>query len=142
MKLDLQDLRPTFFGSVPRLYNKFYDVMSSKLNNLNGINKIMANRAIQSKQYYLKNGCYYSNKFWDFMIFNKIKQAFGGRTKWMLTASAPISKNVIEFLKIACSCPIFEFYGLTETTGASFLTKINDSESCHFGPTLNTEFKV
>ena len=29
----------------------------------------------------------------------------------MMTAAAPISKDVIEFLKIALSCPILEAFG-------------------------------
>lgn len=29
----------------------------------------------------------------------------------MMTASAPISEDVIEFLKIAAGCPIYEGYG-------------------------------
>ncbi len=61
----------------------------------------------------------------------------------MVTGSAPISSDVISFLKIAACCPILEGYGQTETTAASFVTYKADPTSSHVGgPTVNTEFKL
>ncbi len=61
----------------------------------------------------------------------------------MITAAAPISTEVIDFLKIAACCPIIEGYGQTESTGGSFSTKSADPKSGHVGgPLVNTEFKV
>jgi long-chain acyl-CoA synthetase len=72
-----------------------------------------------------------------------MKEAFGGRVQVMLTGSAPISQEVLDFLKIACSCPILEGYGQTESTGASFATRAADPISGHVGgPVSNTEFKL
>lgn len=51
----------------------------------------------------------------------------------MVTASAPIDKNVLEFLKCCFSCPILEGYGLTETTGGSSLTWKDDTTVGHVG---------
>lgn len=61
----------------------------------------------------------------------------------MVTAAAPISENVIDFLKIVACSPILEGYGQTESTGASFITYKNDPVSGHVGgPAVCTEFKV
>ena len=61
----------------------------------------------------------------------------------MVTGSAPISTNVIDFLKICGCVPIIEGYGQTESTAASFLTSILDPLSGHVGgPTVNVEYKV
>jgi long-chain acyl-CoA synthetase len=45
------------------------------------------------------------------MVFNKTKAVFGGRVRVMVTASAPISPDVLNFLRVATSCPILEGYG-------------------------------
>lgn len=143
LKEDLAILKPTVFASVPRLYNRFYDVINSNIKKLKGMKRMLADRAVASKLYYLKNGGYYKNKLYDRLVFNRMKEAFGGRVRCMITASAPISQEVHDFLKIACSCPILEGYGQTESSGASFCTKASDTVSGHVGgPTSNTEFKL
>jgi long-chain acyl-CoA synthetase len=48
---------------------------------------------------------------YDAIIFKKIKSIFGGRVRIMVTGSAPISAEVLDFMKIACCCPIIEGYG-------------------------------
>ena len=61
----------------------------------------------------------------------------------MLTASAPISGDILEFLKIVACCPVLEGYGQTESTGGSFLTDPTDGSSGHVGgPLAQNEFKI
>ncbi len=54
----------------------------------------------------------------------------------MITASAPIDTNVLEFLKVCFCCPIIEGYGLTETSGGSSITWANDPVVGHVGGPL------
>jgi len=54
----------------------------------------------------------------------------------MITGSAPLEKDIIDFLKIAMCCPFYEGYGATETTAASCLTATNDPEAGHVGAPL------
>jgi len=61
----------------------------------------------------------------------------------MLTGSAPISKDVLNFLKIAFCCPILEGYGQTESGGPASMTWINDHQTGHVGgPYAPCEFKL
>jgi long-chain acyl-CoA synthetase len=54
----------------------------------------------------------------------------------MMTGSAPIDIEVMNFLKIAFCAPIHEGYGMTETAGASTITYSEDPLAGHVGGTL------
>ena len=61
----------------------------------------------------------------------------------MITASAPIAPNILTFLRCVFCCPIVEAYGQTESCGASFATKVFDTESGHVGgPGVGVEYKL
>lgn len=49
LKEDIQVIRPTFFASVPRIYNRFYGAMKKGLDELTGCKKGLANSAFNSK---------------------------------------------------------------------------------------------
>ena len=39
----------------------------------------------------------------------------------MVSGSAPLSADVIDFMKVSMSCPLLQGYGLTESTAAGFI---------------------
>lgn len=94
---------------------------------------MLADQAMASKMYYLKNGGYVNHRLWDRIVFNKTKEAFGGRVRLMITGSAPISAEILDFLKVAICCPIVEAYGQTETFAGLCITNPSDSVSGHVG---------
>jgi len=143
LKDDLQALHPTIFASVPRLFNKFQEVIKINIEKLQGWKASMSKKAINSKLSALKSKGSLSHSFYDRLVFKKIRQAFGGKVRILATGSAPISSDVLDFMKVCNSCPFIEGYGQTESTGVSFLTYLTDSESGHTGgPLINTEFKL
>lgn len=75
--------------------------------------------------------------------FAKTKAIFGGRQRIMITGAAPISPNILSFLRATFCCQIIEGYGQTETTAASFLTDLHDYKAGHIGgTTISQEFKL
>jgi len=97
--------------SVPRLYNKFYDVMQQKIHEVTGGKRKLIDRAVNTKLANLAAKAETTHKLYDCLVFNKFKAVLGGRVRLMVTGSAPISKDVLSFLKIAFCCPILEGYG-------------------------------
>ena len=51
----------------------------------------------------------------------------------MVTGSAPIDKNVLDFLKLCFCCPIVEGYGLTESCAGSSFCLPEDVNTGHVG---------
>lgn len=87
--------------------------------------------------YYLENGCTYTHSVYDTLVFNKMRALIGGRVKGMVTGSAPISPEVLNFLKICFCAPIHEGYGQTESSAASSLTSAFDPVAGHVGGPLS-----
>ena len=77
-----------------------------------------------------------THRIYDALVFNKTKALLGGRVKLMITGSAPIATDVLDFLKIAFCAPICEGYGMTESCGGSATTYPEDPESGHVGGPL------
>ena len=57
----------------------------------------------------------YTHTFYDWLYFNKFKDAVGGCVELCLAGSAPLAPHVGEFLKVAFGCPLLEGFGTTET---------------------------
>lgn len=67
------------------------------------------------------------------LIFGKAAALLGGKVRTMFTGSAPIDKQVIDFLKICFSCPIQEGYGLTESSASGCISAVEDTVTGHIG---------
>ena len=93
----------------------------------------MTNWGIQKKIYNYQTYGTYTHGFYDSLVFSKFAAVLGGRMRLMVTGSAPISKDTLEFLKIAFCCPINEGYGQTECCAAASSTHENDPEVGHIG---------
>ena len=144
LKDDLAFFKPTIFVSVPRLYNRFYDVMQDKIKATEGttIGKLMQ-KAIATKLANLEKTGQVTHTIYDALIFKKMKAVLGGEVRIMLTASAPLNLKVANFFKIAMCCPMMEAYGQTEGTGGQFCMNWRDTASGHVGGVISqNEFKL
>lgn len=133
LKDDLAVLRPTIMASVPRLYNRFYDVMQQKIKEVTGAKRTLIDWGIAKKMKNLRSSAQTTHSVYDPLIFNKFKQVLGGRVRIMISGSAPISTEVLEFLKIAFCCQILEGYGQTECGAPATITWQKDPTSGHVG---------
>jgi len=63
---------------------------------------------------------------YDALVFKKMKAILGGKVRLMITGSAPIAGEVLDFLKICFCSNICEGYGMTETCAGSVTTFPDD----------------
>uniref|UniRef100_A0A7N6FA83 Long-chain-fatty-acid--CoA ligase n=1 Tax=Anabas testudineus TaxID=64144 RepID=A0A7N6FA83_ANATE len=129
---DMKTLQPTIFPVVPRLLNRVYD----KSGATSPFKKWLLNFAVEKKYAEVKEGIIRKNSIWDKLIFNKVQESLGGRVRVMVTGAAPISPSVLNFLRAALGCQIFEAYGQTESTAGCTFTMPGDATSGHVGVPL------
>ena len=140
---DIKLLKPTFFVSVPRIFNKIYDKIKKEFDQLTGFKKWLIDKAMTKKLNNLKNKNKFDHKFYDFLVFKKIRKILGGNIRILATGSAPIHIDVLNFFKIAFRCPFVEGYGQTEGFGFEFGTREIDLTSGHVGgPVPCMKFKL
>ncbi len=140
---DIQELKPTIFASVPRLWNRLYDKVNGTIRDEGGLKQKLFNMGFSSKQDGLKAGGPPTSGFWDALIFSKLKAKLGGRVRLMITGAAPLSEEVYRFLQIAFCVPVLQGYGLTETSAALSLTRPDDFSTGHVGaPLLSCEVRL
>ena len=140
---DLPMLKPTFFPSVPRLYNKIFGKIQAQFAAATGCKAWLINKAVTTKQAALRANGTFTHGCYDKLVFKKVRALMGGRVRMMLTGSAPISAEVLDFLKICFCVNVYEGYGMTETSAGSVLTKYNDPKTGHVGgPVANVKIRL
>ena len=126
-------LKPHIFPSVPRLYNRIYAKLQSRFTEGSSVKKWLINSALAKKRANLERDGSLTACCYDSIVFKKVRNFLGGNVRYMFTGSAPITKDVLEFIKICFSCPVMEGYGLTESAAASCVTDVSDPISGHVG---------
>jgi len=130
---DCSVLKPDLFPSVPRLYNKIYSKIKGTFSAATGCKSWLVNKAVNSKLANLAQSGSVQSGCWDAIVFKKTKAILGGNVRIMVTGSAPMELDVMNFLKICFCAPIVEAYGLTETTGATTIVNNRDIATGHVG---------
>ena len=69
----MQVLKPTFFPSVPRLYNRFYGVIKAKLEDAKGPKKLLIDTAVKTKLQNLHDSQGVTHAVYDKLVFAKIR---------------------------------------------------------------------
>ncbi|KAG8873474.1 hypothetical protein FRB97_006723 [Tulasnella sp. 331] len=145
---DMQVLKPHFFPSVPRVLNKIYASLmaATQAPGLKGmINiRILFRQAVATKEANFQVSGGFTHILWDALVFRKAQAVLGGQVNFITSASAPISRSVVDFLKIAFACEVMEGYGLTETCASGSRTLADDplAASTIGGATPGNELKL
>ncbi|KAI9260714.1 hypothetical protein BDA99DRAFT_551965 [Phascolomyces articulosus] len=138
---DIAELRPTVFCSVPRLFNKIYDKVLAGVKAKGGVSQYLFNTAFNQKKANISKTVHHW--LWDRVVFGQVRAKLGGRIKFILSGSAPVSPDVMDFMRICFSARVFEGYGQTENFCGGCLTIQDDNTSGVVGvPFPCSEFKL
>ncbi|MFK7991503.1 MAG: long-chain fatty acid--CoA ligase [Sandaracinaceae bacterium] len=121
---DLSEVRPTLFGSVPRIFEKAYAKIHSELEKkppavrklfawADGIGRQRAKYLMRGRA--VPAGLAVQYAVAERLVFKKIRDAFGGRVRFMIAGAAPTAPEILEFFW-SVGLPIYEVYGMTEST--------------------------
>lgn len=140
---DCEALKPTFFVSVPRLFNRVHDKVRAGVEAKGGFSKWLFDYAFEAKLANLRRDGTMTHWLYDRLVFATIREKLGGRVKAMLTGSAPLSAPVLDFLRVVFSCPVLEGFGMTETAAITSLTAPGDLTQGQIGlPSPCVEIKL
>ena len=141
---NLAEIKPTFMGGAPRIFEKVRAAVMLRTQGEGGIkakifdwafavgltaSRVRQNRGKVAPLLALQL------KLADKLVFTKIRAAVGGRIRFFISGSAALSREVAEWFD-AAGMTILEGYGLTESSAASFVNLPNDTRIGTVGPPL------
>ena len=148
---NLREVRPTVVPSVPRLYEKMYDRVTSQVAEGPALRRRLFEAAIADgkRKYEIEKsggtvgrGLALRLKLYDRIVFKKLRDVVGGRLRFFVVGGAKLNAEIGKFF-YAAGIRIAEGYGLTET---SPVISCNRIEGLRFGtvgkPLSNLEVRI
>ncbi len=141
---NLQEVRPTIVLSVPRLYEKVYArVLENALSGSALKRRIFfwAKQAgddwatLKLDQRPIPAGLALKHRIADRLVFSKLRARTGGRIRFFISGSAPLSPEIAKFF-FSAGLPILEGYGLTETSPVLTLNPLTRPRIGSVGPVV------
>jgi long-chain acyl-CoA synthetase len=122
--VQLTEIRPTIMVSVPRLYERSYIKIISKIQQEGGAKRRLFEWGLRVGRQ-VREAVWRGEKASPFArgqyavakarIFSKVMERLGGRLRFTISGGAPLAREVAEFFDIV-GLPILQGYGLTETS--------------------------
>lgn len=118
---NIKEVKPTMMSAVPRMLDKIYDKIYTSGNNMPTFSKMIFRWAIKlATQYKIQDyerTWYYNlkHKIADRLVYAKIRNNIGGNFDIVVSGAASLQPRIASFFS-AIGMPIYEGYGLTETS--------------------------
>jgi long-chain acyl-CoA synthetase len=124
---ELQEVKPTYLPSVPRVFEKIYTLAHGAIQAMEPAEREQAEAAIalgvkvrdmQNRGETVPDEMQKAFDEADERLFANVRATFGGNVRHATSGAAPIAKEILEFFW-ACGVPVLEGYGMTETATAA-----------------------
>ena len=131
--VDMNEVKPHGFTTVPRLLEKVYDRIVAKGQELTGIKRHLFFWALRlGLKYELngKNGWWYEFQLWiaNKLIFSKWREALGNHIMVIVSGGAALQPRLARVFW-AAKIPVLEGYGLTETSPVISVNGLKEGEA-------------
>jgi long-chain acyl-CoA synthetase len=148
---NLAELHPTVVAAAPRVFEKIHNTIVATVRREGGIKAQLFGwargvglSATRSRQQGHSPSLLTQAQMpvADALVLSKIRDRFGGRIRYFISGSAPLSAEIAEFFD-AAGMTILEGYGLTESSAASFVNRPGAPRFGTVGPPMpGTEVKI
>jgi long-chain acyl-CoA synthetase len=135
---NLAEVKPTYFPSVPRIFEKIYTAATAAVEKEGGFKKAVFDWAVrvgkrtrETERAGERPGFLLRRQFEiaDRQVLSKIRELFGGRVRLAATGAAPINPEILRFFD-AAGVLVVEGFGMTETSTA---VSISTPDAFKFG---------
>jgi long-chain acyl-CoA synthetase len=145
---DIAQVSPSYFPSVPRMFEKIYTLATSGIEDKEGLKRAiqvgvkvrMMREAGEEVPPELQEGFDAAEE----KLFKNVRGLFGQNIRECVTGAAPIAPEILEFF-FACGVPVMEGYGMTETATSATVNRPQDNQF-RFGsvgkPMMGVEVKI
>jgi long-chain acyl-CoA synthetase len=123
---DIREARPTYFPSVPRVWEKIYTAATTGIAEQPKLKQKIFHWALgvgsqafelERQRKPMPTWLKVRYRLADRLVLHKVKDLFGGRLELAVTAAAPIAPEVLDFFHSA-GILLVEAWGMTETCAA------------------------
>lgn len=148
---NLATVRPTYMAAAPRIFEKVYNRVAMQARQGGAVRYRIfrwavgvADRVSRLKEQGKEPTGVLArqHRVADKLVFAKLRARFGGRLKFFISGSAPLSPDIGRFFHGA-GIIILEGYGLTETSGGAFVNRPGEVRFGTVGlPMPGTEVRI
>jgi long-chain acyl-CoA synthetase len=151
LPLNLREVSPTIFASVPRIWEKFMSMIEIRMSDSTPVKRAMYRLAVRVGLRYVRTDkkssrrFFWSLAYWPlyFLVLYHLKRQLGlERVRYGVCGAAPASPELFEFYN-ALGVPLREGYGQTESTGVIAIQGIDSPRLGYVGePLPGLEVKI
>jgi long-chain acyl-CoA synthetase len=151
---NMAEVKPTFVFSVPRIYEKVYSTITSRISKGMRLTKQMFAFATTVGRWISRRKQAGKWAWWRYphlvllgemanmLMLRRLGKLFGGELRFFISGGAPLPREIAEFMH-SINVLVLEGYGLTETMAASNLNTLTDFRFGTVGkPIPGVEIKI
>lgn len=132
---DILLLKPTIMLSVPLILDRIRKGVMDEVDAKGPLFKSIFLFLLEYKNTWAARG--YHTPIINALVCSKIRNMLGGRVRYIISGSAPLSPDTMQFIRASFNVTVIQGYGLTETTSAATIMEFNDLTTGRVGSPLD-----